>query len=238
MDAPLLSNWWYRVADRKPKLRSHARLYRHRYRGEVWYLLQDPASTRVHRFTPAARLIIALMDGERSVAQLWEIANKHLGEDAPSQDDIIQLLGQLHAADLLQSDVTPDVAELFTRGERQDRVRNLQSFANPMAIRLPLWDPDKFLNHFKGLLRLIWGRWGALVGHHTRLGAGVVLNPGANVGGNASVGNGAVLGMGAIVVNGVEVGAQALVAAGAVVVRTVEPATRVQGVPARVFVPA
>jgi putative peptide zinc metalloprotease protein len=163
MDAPLLSNWWYRVADRKPKLRSHARLYRHRYRGEVWYLLQDPASTRVHRFTPAARLIIALMDGERNVAQLWEIANKHLGEDAPSQDDMIQLLGQLHAADLLQSDVTPDVAELFTRGERQDRVRNRQSFANPMAIRLPLWDPDKFLNHFKGLLGLIWGRWGALV---------------------------------------------------------------------------
>ena len=79
---------------------------------------------------------------------------------------------------------------------------------------------------------------GGLVGHHARLGAGVVLNPGANVGGNASVGDGAVLGMGAIVVNGVEVGAKALVAAGAVVVRPVEPATRVQGVPARVFVPA
>lgn len=47
-----------------------------------------------------------------------------------------------------------------------------------------------------------------------------------------------VLGMGAIVLNGIEVGAQALVAAGAVVVRPVEPATRVQGVPARVFVPA
>jgi sugar O-acyltransferase (sialic acid O-acetyltransferase NeuD family) len=79
---------------------------------------------------------------------------------------------------------------------------------------------------------------GGLVGHHAHLGAGVVLNPGANVGGNASVGDGAVLGMGAIVVNGVEVGAKALVAAGAVVVRPVEPATRVQGVPARVFVPA
>ena len=79
---------------------------------------------------------------------------------------------------------------------------------------------------------------GGLVGHHARLGAGVVLNPGANVGGNASVGDGAVLGMGAIVINGVDVGAKALVAAGAVVVRPVEPATRVQGVPARVFVPA
>ena len=58
MTAPLLSSLWYRVAALKPKLRSHARLYRHRYRGKVWYLLQDSASSRIHRFTPAARLII------------------------------------------------------------------------------------------------------------------------------------------------------------------------------------
>jgi putative peptide zinc metalloprotease protein len=162
MAAPLLSNWWYRVAERKPKLRSHARLHRHRYRGEVWYLLQDSASSRVHRFTPAARLIIALMDGTRSVGELWELANKHLGEDAPTQDEMIQLLGQLHAADLLESDVTPDVAELFARSEREEKARYFRSYGNPMAIRIPLWDPDAFLNRFKGLLRLIWSGWGAV----------------------------------------------------------------------------
>ena len=95
MTAPLLSSWWYRVAMRKPKLRSHARLHRHIYRGEVWYLLQDPASSRVHRFTPAARLVIALMDGRHSVGELWELANRHLGEDAPTQDELIQLLGHI-----------------------------------------------------------------------------------------------------------------------------------------------
>ena len=162
MTAPLLSNWWYRVATRKPKLRSHARLHRHRYRGEVWYLLQDATSSRVHRFTPSARLIIALMDGTRSVAELWELANIHLGEDAPTQDEMIQLLGQLHSADLLQSDVTPDVAELFARGEREEKARHRRSYANPMAIRIPLWDPDAFLNRFKGLIRLIWSAPGAL----------------------------------------------------------------------------
>ena len=163
MDAPLLSNWWYRVAARKPKLRSHARLYRHRYRGEVWYLLQDPGSTRVHRFSPSARLIIALMDGKRSIAELWEIANKHLGEDAPTQDEVIQLLGQLHSADLLESDVTPDVAELFARGEREERARFFRTYANPMALRIPLWDPDSVLNSCQGLIQLIWSRWGGLL---------------------------------------------------------------------------
>jgi putative peptide zinc metalloprotease protein len=160
MTGALLSSWWYRVAERKPRLRSHARLHRHRYRGEVWYLLQDAASPRVHRFTPAARLVISLMDGTRSVAELWQIANRHLGDDAPSQDELIELLGQLHAADLLESDVSPDVAELFARGEREERARYLRSFGNPMAIRIPVWDPDAFLARFDGLVRLIWSRWG------------------------------------------------------------------------------
>lgn len=163
MAAPLVSNLWYRVAARKPQLRPHARIYRHRYRGEVWYLLQDPASSRVQRFTPAARSIVALMDGTRTVAQLWETANRRLGENAPTQDEIIHLLGQLHAADMLQSDVTPDVAELIARGEREDKARIRQSFANPMALRLQLWDPDRFLDVFAPVWALIWSRWGALL---------------------------------------------------------------------------
>ena len=126
----------------------------------MWYLLQDSSSSRVHRFTPAARLIISLMDGRHSVEELWQLANKHLGEDAPTQDEIIQLLGQLHAADLLETDVTPDVGELAARGEREERARYLRSYANPMAIRIPLWDPDGFLNRFAGLLRFIWSGWG------------------------------------------------------------------------------
>ncbi len=161
MAEQLLSTLWYRVADLKPKLRSHATMHRHRYRGQLWYLLRDGASGRVNRFTASARLVISLMDGTHSVADLWSIANRRLGEAAPTQDEMVHLLGQLHAADLLQSDVTPDVAELFARGEKAERNRQRQSFGNPMAIRVPLWDPDSFLDRFPGLIGLIWSRWGA-----------------------------------------------------------------------------
>jgi putative peptide zinc metalloprotease protein len=163
MSGPILANAWYRVAELKPRLRSHARLHRHRYRGQVWYLLQDPVSNRIHRFTPAARLFIAAMVGQRSVNQLWELTNKHLGEEAPTQDEIINLLGQLHAADLLQSDATPDAVEVFDRGERQEKALRLRSFMNPMALRLHLWDPDAVLNRIEPLIRLLWSRWGGLL---------------------------------------------------------------------------
>lgn len=163
MAEQLLSTLWYRVADLKPRLRPHAKMHRHEYRGDVWYLLRDPASGRVNRFTPAARLVISLMDGSRTVGRLWDVANHRLGEGAPTQDEMIQLLGQLHAADLLQSDVAPDVEELFARGERAERARYRRSFANPMAIRIPLWDPDAFLNRIPRLIGLIWSGWGAAI---------------------------------------------------------------------------
>lgn len=163
MTAPLLSNSWYRVAALKPKLRSHVRLHRHRYRGNLWYLLQDPVSNRVHRFTPGARLLIAAMDGTRSVQALWEMANRRLGEEAPTQDEVINLLGQLHAADLLRSDVTPDESEAFERGKREQKALRRRSYMNPMAVRIPFWDPDAFLNRINPVVRLLWSRWGALL---------------------------------------------------------------------------
>ena len=158
-----MSSSWYRVAQLQPRLRSHARLHRMKYRGALWYLVQDPVSNRVHRFTPAARFFIAAMNGERTVQQLWELTNRRLGEDAPTQDEVIRLLGQLHSADLLQSDVTPDVGELFERGQQQERSQRQRSYLNPMAIRLHLWDPDAFLNRIRPLVDALWSRWGGIV---------------------------------------------------------------------------
>ena len=160
-DTPIHSSLWYRVAELRPRLVARARLHRHRYRGAVWYLLQDPASGRVHRFRPAARLVIGAMDGRRSVQDLWSLAVRRLGDDAPSQDDMINLLGQLHAADLLMTDVTPDALELFDRGRREARAKARRSWANPMALRVPLWDPGRFLDRHLRLWRLLWSRAGA-----------------------------------------------------------------------------
>jgi putative peptide zinc metalloprotease protein len=160
---PMLSTNWFRVAALKPRLRPGARLHRHRYRGQVWYLLQDTAMGRVHRFNAAARQVIAGMDGRHTVEALWNLALARLGEDAPTQDEMIQMLGQLHASDLLQADVTPDVAELFDRGQRARRSRLWRSVANPMSIRIPIWDPDAFLNRFPKSICLLWSGWGALL---------------------------------------------------------------------------
>jgi putative peptide zinc metalloprotease protein len=142
----LFSASWYRVADLKPRLRSHARIHRHRYRGEIWYVLQDLASGRSHRFSPTSYLVIGLMDGQRTVEEIWRISLDRLKDDAPTQDELIQLLTQLHGADVLQCDVSPDAAEVLQRHEKQERRKLLGQLASPLWWRLPLFDPERILS--------------------------------------------------------------------------------------------
>ncbi len=163
MTDSLFSPVWYRVAHLKPRLRSHVRLHRHHYRDQIWHILQDPLSGRHHRFSPTAYFMIGLWDGSHSVQQVWDLANEKLADDAPSQDEIIRLLGQLHNADLLICDLPPDTEELFKRHQLQQRKEHQQRFRNPLALRIPLWDPDTFLQRSLPLVRPLFSWLGGLV---------------------------------------------------------------------------
>ena len=156
----LFSPSWYRVAELKPRLRSHVEIHRHEYRGRLWYVLQDHAGGRSHRLTPAAYRLVGLMDGVRTVEQLWQLTDAQVSDAAPTQDEVIRLLGQLHAADALICDAPPDGQELFRRFQRHQRMRWKQRLWTPLAVRLPLFDPDRFLERGLPLVRPLFTGYG------------------------------------------------------------------------------
>ena len=141
----IYSSSWYRVADLRLRLRSHVKIHRQRFRGQLWYVLQDRASGRFHRFTPAAHFVISLLDGEQTVQEMWDLACIQLGDDVLTQDEMIRLLSQLHTADVLSGDVPPDLGEMSERASKQRSRKLVMSMINPLAIRIPVLDPDKFL---------------------------------------------------------------------------------------------
>jgi putative peptide zinc metalloprotease protein len=145
MRGAFFSHSWHRVAATRPRLKAHAKIHPQRFRGETWYVLQDPQSGRFHRLSAAANLVVCLMDGRRSVQTIWDAVGTRLGPAQPTQDEIIQLLSRLHAADLLAGDVPADLSELVRRGNRIARGELIGRLRNPIAVRLPLFDPDRFL---------------------------------------------------------------------------------------------
>ncbi|KAB2970693.1 PqqD family peptide modification chaperone [Zoogloea sp.] len=146
-DIGAFSPHWYRVAGLHPRLRAHVSISRQIYRGEVWHVIADPVSGRYHRLNTAAYAFVGRCDGGCSVQAVADALLNESPETALTQDEIVRLLVQLNQRGLIQSEMTPDVAAIFQRSDKERRQRRRQGI-NPLAFRVRLGDPGAFLKRF------------------------------------------------------------------------------------------
>lgn len=165
----LLSEHWHAVRFLRPRLRDGVQTLHRRLRGRAWILLVDPVTQRFHRMTPQIWKVMQLLDGQRTLDEVWAAACAVPAETkgqaaaaAISQHELVQLMASLHANDLLQSQTSPDAGEVFDRYQKQSRQRLKQSWLNPMSLRLPLLHPDAWFERQAGLARRIVS-WPVLV---------------------------------------------------------------------------
>lgn len=158
MSESIFSTYWYRVSSLRPALRDSAQVSRHIYRGQAWYVVRNVLTGRNHRFNTSAYALIGHMDGQKSVQQLWDTAGITSAEQVPTQDEVIRLLGQLHEADLIQSDILPSTVELFNQVRGQQNRTLKKQISNPFSLKFPLWDPERFLERWEPLISRILTR--------------------------------------------------------------------------------
>jgi putative peptide zinc metalloprotease protein len=153
MSATLLSPNWYRVAYLRPRLRAGLQVSRHTVRGEQWLVVTNPMTGTHHRFNQVAWKLVASCDGQRSLDEAWSALVDAAGDTAPTQDEAIAIAGQALSAHILVGDVPPDAASVVRLHDRRVG-RTRRQAINPLAFRLPLWNPDTFLD--RHLPHLAW----------------------------------------------------------------------------------
>lgn len=159
----LFSTAWYRVAGLKPKLRREAAIHRHVYRGQPWFVVDDRLSGQMHRFSAATFSLAGLFDGTRTVDEVWRHGLEKLGDQAPTQDEVISFLGRLHASGLLTAEVSPETEDIFRQQKAEGRRGLMRALGAPFSMKLPLFDPDHALTALEPVARLIFSVWGFAV---------------------------------------------------------------------------
>lgn len=151
---------WQKIGSLKPGIRRNIDIHRQIYRGEVWYVLQDHVTGQMYRFTPTAYRIICMLDGKRTVHELWKDLSAG-DEGALTQIEVIQLLGQLHSADVLTCDISPGTENIFIHGKKQEETGLTKILrSNLLFFRFPLVDPEKFLARTVGFVHFFFTRPG------------------------------------------------------------------------------
>ena len=152
---PLLSPDWYRVAFLRPRLRAGVQVTRQMIRGDEWFVLADPLAGEYHRFNRMAWDLVASFDGRRTLDEVWSARVAVEGENAPAQSEVIEILSQAFAANLIVGDIPPDAAGIVKASSRA-RSRKRRAGINPLAFRMPLWDPDAFLERHVDAVRWLF----------------------------------------------------------------------------------
>ncbi len=151
----LYSAQWYRVARVRPLLSPQVRVQRQHWRDQRWYVLSDEASGRHHRINEAAYQFVGRCDGERSVHEVWAALMDLAPEQAPTQDEILQLLAQLGELELVQTDLPGDT-DTLARRQAERRAARKRAMLNPFSFRLPLFDPHALLKRHDHLAKALF----------------------------------------------------------------------------------
>lgn len=154
---------WPLIATLKPQLRKHINIHPQEYRGERWYVLRDESNGRHLRFNASAYEFIGRMDGGITVEYALHQVISAQGDDALTVDEVIVILTQLFAIDVLRSGLPSDAKDFFERHQRERQMLRQNAMMNPLAIRIPLLDPNVFLNRGMHWIRPLFSKAGAFI---------------------------------------------------------------------------
>ncbi len=157
------SESWHRVASLKISLRPTVKVRKQFFRGERWYILQDPFNNQFFRLRPEAHEFVLRLRPDRTVEEVWEECLDRNPDEAPGQEDVIQLLTQLYFSNLLYFELPADSEKLFERYKKRRKREIRSKLMSIMFMRIPLLDPDNFLRRLMPVMKFLVSPVGAVL---------------------------------------------------------------------------
>ena len=155
---PLFSAEWYRVSDLKPWLASDVAAYRHVYRGVPCFVLHRRATGDHYRVDLPTYELIQALTGRISVDEVWRLGVERYDEKAPSQNEFLNLLADLHQAEIISIGRRLETDALFSRQQEKRSKDRRSRYTNPLYLRFPLFDPDKLLSKIQPAFSILFKR--------------------------------------------------------------------------------
>jgi putative peptide zinc metalloprotease protein len=112
--------------------------------GQPCYLIEDPANSRFYRIGIPEYTFISLLDGTTPIREAISLTAQALGRDAFTERDAASICRWLIDSQLAFTDEAAQAGRLFAAAGSPVK-KQLQQWMNPVFVKLPLVNPDRFL---------------------------------------------------------------------------------------------
>lgn len=143
------SESWHRVAHARLSLLASVAVHKQRFRSRDWYVMRDGFTQRFFRISPQAYSFVSRLNGEQTVDEVWQACLRDMPDQAPGQEEVMQVLSQLHQSNLLHFTTKADSEVIFDRYREFKRKEFQGKLLSFLSVRIPLWDPNPWLNRHR-----------------------------------------------------------------------------------------
>ena len=161
-----------RLADRLRDVRAGTRndlaVVRHVLRGEPAYVVRDPLTFQSHRFDVRGYAVFVALGKDRSLGRIFgELVERGVMAD-DDEEEFYRTVFLMHRLNFLSLPVA-DGELLYERYLAGKRARWKEKLLGILFLRLPVWNPDAFLNRTQWVADAAFGKaffliWLAIVG--------------------------------------------------------------------------
>lgn len=147
---------WYRIAGLRVGLRPGTLVQRHKYRGEPWVVLHEPAHAGWFRARPDTYTRIAALTPDRTLGEIWEAQTRTDPATAPGQEDFFLLIKELYKANLLTVEGGVSENRILERAIQKKHKPLPARVSELLFFRVPLWDPEPFLKRHTRVIAALY----------------------------------------------------------------------------------
>lgn len=149
-------------------LRVDLEVSRHVFRGSPAYIIRDPITFQSQRLDPDDYAILSRIKAETSLGATFdELVSEHR-LDRDDEDRFYEFILSLHGLGFLRLPISDD-RMLYRRHVLREQLRRREKISGFLFLRIPVWNPNAFLDRTIRLVRPLFGApamllWCALLG--------------------------------------------------------------------------
>ena len=125
--------------------RSDLSARRHRYQGQIYWVVKEPIGLNYFRFQEEEFAILQMLDGDVSLDEIKAQFEAEFPPQKITVEEIQQFLGTLHRSGLVVIDVPGQGRQLHERRDERKRKEFFATMSNVLAIRFQGLDPERLL---------------------------------------------------------------------------------------------
>jgi putative peptide zinc metalloprotease protein len=138
-------------------LREDLEVSRHIFRGDPSYIIRDPLTFHGQRLDLADYEILVSIDAARALSDIFDDLVRRGKLQDGDQERFYQFIVSLHSLGFLHLPLSDDKL-LYRRYQLKERARRREKLMGFLFLRIPLWNPDAFLDRTIHLVRPLFGR--------------------------------------------------------------------------------